>query len=309
MRGTSLPSFTVPTKEHAVNLEDRHWDRILVDLDREEEQCELPPGSLLKPLSELDDPRIIANLKLRSRKSCDVQLCRDVLQSSLLLLAIEEPSERISLYRDLEVFDFIRGLKIGDEVLVEIGKNWTMNGSEWESPSRTVYAAASQIHKPTRNSTASVNSNRISIIPDARVVPIQRLDTCFQSVSLTEPSVSEIFTREMKAWGGDLRPLDQKDHECEGSRDRRRTRLPMQNVKTATQPSRSHSSHSVSIYEKTFSVDDIVRTKGAKVGDRCDWKDGKQSHKGTIKFLGHLKGHASLYAGIDFVSFTFDLFS
>ncbi|VDO78473.1 unnamed protein product [Haemonchus placei] len=49
-----------------------------------------------------------------------------------------------------------------------------------------------------------------------------------------------------------------------------------------------------------FRVDDPVSTGGAAVGDRCVWVSESGNHKGTIKFIGHLKGHSSLYAGVDF---------
>lgn len=38
------------------------------------------------------------------------------------------------------------------------------------------------------------------------------------------------------------------------------------------------------------------------IGDRCVWVSEGVPHKGTIKFIGHLKGHSNLYAGVDFVS-------
>lgn len=49
-----------------------------------------------------------------------------------------------------------------------------------------------------------------------------------------------------------------------------------------------------------FSVDDPARTNGVRVGDRCVWHDGNQYNKGTIRFVGYLKGHTNLYAGVEF---------
>ena len=48
-----------------------------------------------------------------------------------------------------------------------------------------------------------------------------------------------------------------------------------------------------------FSVDDPMLTHRVSVGDRCIWS----GHPCTVRFIGYLKGHASIYAGVEFVSF------
>lgn len=93
----------------------------------------------------------------------------------------------------------------------------------------------------------------------------------------------------------------------------------LQNNKTTAQPSRSQSAHVVAGYDRTVwlvlklyiflifivsSVDDPSKTNGFRLNDRCMWTEGNRAHKATIRFLGHLKGHSNLYAGLEFVSFS-----
>ncbi|PAV60062.1 hypothetical protein WR25_19548 [Diploscapter pachys] len=46
----------------------------------------------------------------------------------------------------------------------------------------------------------------------------------------------------------------------------------------------------------TISVDDPMLTQRVSVGDRCIWS----GHPCTVRFIGYLKGHASIYAGVEF---------
>ncbi|VDP44022.1 unnamed protein product [Heligmosomoides polygyrus] len=119
----------------------------------------IEPGTLLKPLSELDDPRVIAFLKHQHGESRrkDALLARDLLtpsvyavvpktnvmrltnvfaghsahnteqsQKRMMLLAIDDCEQRVLLYRDFETFDFLRGLRMGDAVFVkESGKMYS----------------------------------------------------------------------------------------------------------------------------------------------------------------------------------------
>ncbi|KAK6027943.1 hypothetical protein OSTOST_06016, partial [Ostertagia ostertagi] len=112
------------------------------DLIHPELECsktQIDPGTLLKPLSELDDPRIVNFLRRQHGESRrkDAFLARDVLNpcvyavipktnvmrltddQAMLLLAIDDCEQRVLLYRDFETFDFISSLREGDAVFVE----------------------------------------------------------------------------------------------------------------------------------------------------------------------------------------------
>ncbi|EYB93720.1 hypothetical protein Y032_0179g713 [Ancylostoma ceylanicum] len=111
----------------------------LYEPEKEPTKVQIERGTLLKPLSELDDPRVIAFLKREQGelRRKDALLARDVLCSSvyavipktnvmrltddqaMLLFAIEDTERRVQLYHDFESFDFVRGLRKGDMVFVE----------------------------------------------------------------------------------------------------------------------------------------------------------------------------------------------
>ncbi|KAK6033870.1 hypothetical protein COOONC_28622 [Cooperia oncophora] len=111
------------------------------DLIHPELECsktQIRPGTLLKPLSELDDPRIVDFLRRQHDESRrkDALLARDVLNpcvyavvpktnvmrltddQAMLLLAIE-CEQRVPLYKDFERFDFLSSLREGDAVFVQ----------------------------------------------------------------------------------------------------------------------------------------------------------------------------------------------
>nr|CDJ90722.1 Hypothetical protein CBG09948 [Haemonchus contortus] len=317
-------------------------------------KMKIDPGTLLKPLSELDDPRIVSFLRRQTRRK-DAIHARDVLNpyvyavvpqadvmrltdgQAMLLLAISECERRVLLYKDFETFEFVSSLREGDAVCVEeCGKIYSgrvnkvgerpyhcgtwfniviadrdMNGSEWSTAPRYVYANAGQIHKP--NSSTIVES-RITMSNEPRVIPICQVGTSYELRSPAPASSStDSYENELKYWRDDASRHEQRgksnyiyttnDYESNNfhERDRWKDReARLQNRPFNRAPTRSHSSHAMVVHDRTFRVDDPVSTGGAAVGDRCVWVSESGNHKGTIKFIGHLKGHSSLYAGVDF---------
>ncbi|KAK5975311.1 CAP-Gly domain-containing protein, partial [Trichostrongylus colubriformis] len=183
-----------------------------------------------------------------------------------------------------------------------------MNGSEW-SP-RYIYANAGQLHKPT---SSTVVENRMMMPSEPRVIPIRRLDTGYESRGRAPgSSSSDAYNNELISWNDDARYerrgktdyIDAYD-EYEPSYFRERDHVKDRETRHRSRPfhqtpARSHSSHAMAVHDRTFRVDDPLSTGGAMVGDRCVWVSEGGRHKGTIKFIGHLKGHSNLYAGVDF---------
>ncbi|VDO19092.1 unnamed protein product [Heligmosomoides polygyrus] len=148
---------------------------------------------------------------------------------------------------------------------------------------------------------------------EQRVIPIRRLDTSYEPRRTGASSASESYGNELISWNDDARYerrrkpelIDTYD-EYEPNHFRERAdhmkdRETRQRSRPQNQaPARSQSSHAMAVHDRTFRVDDPVSTGGAMVGDRCVWVSEGVAHKGTIKFIGHLKGHSNLYAGVDF---------
>ncbi|VDM71434.1 unnamed protein product [Strongylus vulgaris] len=153
---------------------------------------------------------------------------------------------------------------------------------------------------------------------EPRVIPIRRIDTGYEAQAprrgtastASETLVLNYGNEQLISWNDDSRydrrrkpdfidaydevePNHFREREIRDRETRHRSR-PLQT------PARSQSSHAVAVHERTFRVDDPVSTGGAMVGDRCVWVSEGVPHKGTIKFIGHLKGHSNLYAGVDF---------
>ncbi|EYB93723.1 hypothetical protein Y032_0179g714 [Ancylostoma ceylanicum] len=185
--------------------------------------------------------------------------------------------------------------------------NWDMNGSEWSAPPRYIYANAGQLHKPN---SSTVVENRVVMPSEPRVIPIRRLDTGYEPRRGTASSASDSYGNELISWNDDSRYdrrrkpdfIDSYDEvEPNHFREREiRDRETRHRSRPHQTPARSQSSHAVAVHDRTFRVDDPVSTGGAMVGDRCVWVSEGVPHKGTIKFIGHLKGHSNLYAGVDF---------
>ncbi|KJH50277.1 CAP-Gly domain protein [Dictyocaulus viviparus] len=182
-----------------------------------------------------------------------------------------------------------------------------MNGSGW-SNSRCFYVDAGQLYN-SRSSTIAENREILSSKP--RVIPIRRLNTGHEPQREISSSAIESYGNKLMSWNGgrfDVRQesnlfdtyddydvghiLEREQHKDRETRHRNRP----QNIA----PTRSQSSHAVVVHDRTYRVDDPASTGGVVVGDRCAWISDGVVYKGTIKFIGHLKGHSSLYAGIDF---------
>ncbi|WKY02160.1 hypothetical protein Q1695_015853 [Nippostrongylus brasiliensis] len=151
------------------------------------------------------------------------------------------------------------------------------------------------------------------VVPgEPRVIPIRRLDTSYEPRRNTASSASESYGNELISWNDDSRyerrrkpdfidAYDEYEPNHFRERDALRDRETRQRSRPQHQPpARSQSSHAMAVHDRTFRVDDPVSTGGAMVGDRCVWVSEGMAHKGTIMFIGHLKGHSNLYAGVDF---------
>ncbi|CAL2036908.1 unnamed protein product [Caenorhabditis brenneri] len=72
------------------------------------------------------------------------------------------------------------------------------------------------------------------------------------------------------------------------------------------QPSRSKSVHAMqrNVYQRQRPAEhnEPVESNnvGFRVGDQCIWNNSGVEERGTIKFIGFLKGHKTLYAGVEF---------
>ncbi|CAI4229137.1 unnamed protein product [Auanema sp. JU1783] len=190
-----------------------------------------------------------------------------------------------------------------------------MNEHEYSSP-RQAYYNGSQLSKPAWNSIATYGYKPTKPPTEVRNVPIRRVEHRVETVFDADNSYhrhrvngdGNEFEKDLTTWDGELRSINDPMREWRNSGEHREKRhsttrrsnnIP-NNRPSSSQPSRSQSAHVVAVYDRTFSVDDITKTNGARVGDRCRWIDGDKSHLGYIRFIGHLKGHSNLYAGIEF---------
>ncbi|CAJ0597299.1 unnamed protein product [Cylicocyclus nassatus] len=63
---------------------------------------------------------------------------------------------------------------------------------------------------------------------------------------------------------------------------------------------RIKSAEAAKLYQRTSRVAGPASTTEARIDDRCAVISDGVSHEGTIKFIGYLKGHCELFAGVDF---------
>ncbi|KAJ1360963.1 CAP-Gly domain [Parelaphostrongylus tenuis] len=183
-----------------------------------------------------------------------------------------------------------------------------MNGSDWSTSPRYFYENTGQFYRPN---SSTIAENRMPMTNEPRVIPIRRIDSGHDYYRGISSSSSQFYDNEPESWKElcyDRRRKPElfstydeyfmdhiREKELQKEREtRHRNRL------QHSAPARSQSSHAVAVYDRTFRVDDPASTGGVMVGDRCAWISDGVAHKGTIKFIGHLKGHSNLYAGIDF---------
>ncbi|PAV60470.1 hypothetical protein WR25_10595 isoform B [Diploscapter pachys] len=92
-----------------------------------------------------------------------------------------------------------------------------------------------------------------------------------------------------------------RERRISGPGDQRRSREDEKSTNRETMlrsqsKSRLTASQSRDISHATISVDDPMLAQRVSVGDRCIWS----GHPCTVRFIGYLKGHASIYAGVEF---------
>ncbi|CAB3402032.1 unnamed protein product [Caenorhabditis bovis] len=309
-------------------IDDGHKRRKVIEVHERSRLME-SRGGLLEPMEVLTAP-----LKCAMISSADAM---SIQHSQALQLLSVPNSERLQLYHDVERFNFLMNLRVGSRVAVDLSEtmrrvpgkvswigerpgndglwykvdfdsqwppsshdriisqqfdsNWNslMSGSSTVVPtnSRSAYYSPNQLHMPLKGGgVAAMYDNRRPVTLNnnveeetsrkarERIIPVTRRDA---------PTTPHQHQQQQQA----------VHHESNYSRS------------AQSAPSRSKSVHSIPIKmerNQPATKNEPVRDDRLRfrIGDPCIWNNNGTIEKGTVKFIGYLKGHTGIYAGVEF---------
>uniref|UniRef100_A0A1I7UHH7 ubiquitinyl hydrolase 1 n=1 Tax=Caenorhabditis tropicalis TaxID=1561998 RepID=A0A1I7UHH7_9PELO len=273
------------------------------------------------PMEELDCNPTICAMVTRS------DVMRITQDQAIHLLSVK-PEQRLELYQNIERFHFILDLKVGDSVAVDVWQpnnsysshdrlnrhfdtNWNldMSGSSSVAASNArLYYSPNQMHMPMKGGGVSeLYDNRRLVqynggeedyrsappkpVPRERIIPVT-----MQHVEAERP------TRAMRP--------PETDYHSYSSHHPPPTAPPRSSHSSLNansgQPSRSKSVQTIqrNVYQRQNPAEHNEPIEsdqlGFRVGDQCVWNNNGAEERGVIKYIGFLKGHKTLYAGVEF---------
>ncbi|CAI5444928.1 unnamed protein product [Caenorhabditis angaria] len=280
------------------------------------------PG-MFAPMEGLDDNTICAKVS-----SSDVM---NVTQEQALQLLSLCPAERLELYNDFERLEFITRLKVGDPVVVKLGENMRRSGHiNWIGDRPNEHGIWYNVnfgnnddffrsqHFDSNNSTYDrINRQFDTNFGAADMSGTSSLASNHQRNNYYSPNQLH-----MPMKGGGVQALydNRIPVRLENTRDREVRNIPIDVLPPSNKssdsrrsrfndtppehppipPSRSKSVHNMSNRSPAAKNEPIYDESGFRCGDACIWNNNGIDEYGIVKFIGRLKGHTALYAGVEF---------